>query len=321
MFPPHSGVDDLGKDSEFAMTAQVIDGRKIAETLRTEVARDISELASNGITCRLATVSVGHDDGATRYERRVAATAAHLGVAHCHVAIDADASPGDVVDAITALNDDPAISAILVLRPLPDHIDEAEVFRSVSPLKDVEGVHPENLGLLALGNPRFVSPTAASAFHVLDEWIDQSGVERDDFYHDSLIVVVGRSNNVGKPAMLLALQRQAALESVDEWASRNGQLGWHTRRADVLIVAAGCPELIHAEHVREGTIVLDVGVNAVRDAGGTRIVGDVDFAQVCSRARALTPVPGGIGPLTDLWLLRNTGAAARLNHDPARILT
>jgi methylenetetrahydrofolate dehydrogenase (NADP+)/methenyltetrahydrofolate cyclohydrolase len=243
-------------------------------------------------------------------------------VDHRHVPIDADANAADVVDAITALNDDPTISAILVLRPLPDHIGEAEVFRAVAPTKDVEGVHPENLGLLALGQPRFVSPTAASAFHVLDEWIDQSGIARHEFYHDSLIVVVGRSNNVGKPAMLLALQRQAALESVDEWASRNGQLGWHTRRADVLIVAAGSPELIHGEHVREGTIVLDVGVNAVIDhSGATRIVGDVDFAQVRSRARALTAVPDGIGPLTDLWLLRNTAAAARLDDDPVRHLT
>jgi methylenetetrahydrofolate dehydrogenase (NADP+)/methenyltetrahydrofolate cyclohydrolase len=304
------------------MTAQVIDCRKIAETLRNAVARDVADLARDGITCRLATVSVGHDDGAARYARRVAVTAAHLGVDHRHVPIDADASAADVVDAITALNDDPTISAILVLRPLPDHIDEAEVFRSVAPTKDVEGVHPENLGLLALGTPRFVSPTAASAFHVLDEWIDQSGVARHAFYHDSLIVVVGRSNNVGKPAMLLALQRQAALESVDEWASRNGQLGWHTRRADVLIVAAGAPELIRGEHVREGTIVLDVGVNVVVDhAGATRIVGDVDFAQVRSRARALTAVPDGIGPLTDLWLLRNTAAAARLDDDPVRHLT
>jgi methylenetetrahydrofolate dehydrogenase (NADP+)/methenyltetrahydrofolate cyclohydrolase len=158
-----------------------------------------------------------------------------------------------------------------------------------------------------------VSPTAASAFHALDEWIDQSGINSQDFYHRSLVVVVGRSANVGKPALLLALQRQAAAESVDEWVSRHGQLGWHTRRADVLIVAAGSPELIRAEHVREGTVVLDVGTNAVRDEMGTRIVGDVEFTEVRARARAITPVPGGIGPLTDLWVMRNAAVAARLN--------
>lgn len=299
------------------MTAQVIDGRKLADTLRAAVAQEIATLTRDGITCRLATVSVGDDDLTKLYERRIAATAGDLRVAHTHVGLPGDVAAPDLTDAITALNNDPSISAIVILRPLPDHIDEAQLFCSVAPMKDIDGVHPENLGLLALGRPRFVSPTAASAFHVLDEWIDQSGTDRRAFYHDALIVVVGRSTNVGTPAMLLALRRQAAAESVDEWASRNGQLGWHTRRADVLIVAAGSPELIRAEHVREGAVVLDVGVNAIRDADGIRIVGDVDFAQVRSRARALTPVPGGIGPLTDLWLMRNAAAAARLNCDPA----
>jgi methylenetetrahydrofolate dehydrogenase (NADP+) / methenyltetrahydrofolate cyclohydrolase len=295
------------------MTAQVIDGRKLADTLRATVAEEVSALAEDGIACRLATISVGDDDHAKLYERRIAATAADLHVGHTHVGLVHDVTQHDGIEAITALNDDPSISGILILRPLPEHLDEVELFASIAPTKDIDGVHPENLGLLAVGRPRFVSPTAASAFHALDEWIDQSGINSRDFYHQSLVVVVGRSANVGKPALLLALQRQAAAESVDEWASRYGQLGWHTRRADVLIVAAGSPELIRAEHVREGTVVLDVGISAVRDETGTRIVGDVDFAQVRSRARAVTPVPGGIGPLTDLWVMRNVAVAARLN--------
>jgi methylenetetrahydrofolate dehydrogenase (NADP+)/methenyltetrahydrofolate cyclohydrolase len=301
------------------MTAQVIDGRKLADTLRVTVAREVSALASEGIACRLATLSVGEDNRAKLYARRIANTAADLHVTHTHVGLGQDVGQSEVIEAITELNDDPAISAIMILRPLPDHLDEAQLFASLAPLKDIDGVHPENLGLLALGTPRFVSPTAASAFHALDEWINQSGIDSRDFYHDALIAVVGRSANVGKPALLLALQRQAAAESVDEWASRGGQLGWHTRRANVLIVAAGSPELIRAEHVREGTVVIDVGINTIRDAAGIRIVGDVDFAQVRSRARALTPVPGGIGPLTDLWAMRNAAVAAQLNSSPASL--
>jgi methylenetetrahydrofolate dehydrogenase (NADP+)/methenyltetrahydrofolate cyclohydrolase len=198
------------------------------------------------------------------------------------------------------------------LRPLPPHLDEAEVFRALSPVKDIEAVHPENAGLLALGTPRYVPSTAAAVFHVLDAWLDATEQEPAAFYHDALLVVVGRSNNVGKPLVSMAYARQAAVESIDEWASRSGRLGWHTRRADVLVVAAGSPGLIRAEHIREGAVVLDVGINPVRDAGtqAMHLVGDVDFRSVAPRTRAITPVPGGIGPVTDVWLLRNTAAAA-----------
>jgi methylenetetrahydrofolate dehydrogenase (NADP+)/methenyltetrahydrofolate cyclohydrolase len=294
------------------MTAQVIDGNKIAEALKGDVVREVADLAADGIPCGLGTLAVGDDYSARLYERRIAATAADLRVAHRHIELPATASQRDARAAVEALNADPAVSGALILRPLPEHINEVELFCTLAPHKDIDAVHPENAGLLALANPRFVPPTAASAFHVLDRWIDQSGQDRDEFYHRSLIVVVGRSNNVGKPSVLLALQRQASVESVDEWATRNGQLGWHTRRADVLIVAAGSPELICAEHVREGTVVLDVGTNPVHDANGVHIVGDVNFAQVRARAHALTPVPGGIGPVTDVWLIRNAVAAARV---------
>jgi methylenetetrahydrofolate dehydrogenase (NADP+)/methenyltetrahydrofolate cyclohydrolase len=294
------------------MTAQVIDGTKIAEALKRDVMGEVADLARDGIRCGLATLAVGDDYTAGLYERRIASTAADLQVPHLHVELPADASQHDVRAAVEALNADPTISGVLILRPLPDHIDEVELFCALAPHKDIDAVHPENAGLLALGSPRFVPPTAASAFHVLDRWIDETGQDRDDFYHSSLIVVVGRSSNVGKPSVLLALQRQASVESVDEWATRNGQLGWHTRRADVLIVAAGSPELICAEHVREGTVVLDVGINPVHDPSGVHIVGDVNFTQVRARAYALTPVPGGIGPVTDVWLIRNVVAAARI---------
>lgn len=193
-------------------------------------------------------------------------------------------------------------------------MSEVEVFRALAREKDIESVHPENAGLLALGRPRFVPSTAASIFYLLDAWLDGSGEDRARFYHRSLIVVVGRSNNVGKPAVSLAFDRQASVMSVDEWASKEGCLGWHTRQADVLIIAAGVPGLIRAEHVRPGAIVIDVGINPFDDpdTGRVRMVGDVAFDDARGRARAIAPVPGGVGPVTDAWLIRNTIAAARV---------
>ncbi len=187
------------------------------------------------------------------------------------------------------------------------------MFCALAPVKDIEAVHPENAGLVALGTPRYVPSTAAAAFHVLDTWLANPGGDRTEFYHRSLITVVGRSNNVGKPAISLAYDREASVESVDVWASRTGRLGWHTRRADVLIVAAGAAGLIRSEHIRAGAVVLDVGINRAVDpaTGATRMVGDVSFSDVASRARAITPVPGGIGPVTDVWLIRNAVTAAR----------
>ena len=182
---------------------------------------------------------------------------------------------------------------------------EADVFCALAPVKDIEAVHPQNAGLLALGTARYVPSTPAAVFHLLDAWLDNAGEDRADFYHRSLITVIGRSNNVGKPAVSLAYDREAAVESVDVWASRAGRLGWHTRRADVLIVAAGSPGLIRSEHIRAGAVVLDVGINRSVDpaTGEVRMVGDVSFSDAVSRARAITPVPGGIGPVTDVGSL------------------
>ncbi len=295
------------------MTAEIIDGRTIAENLKAEVALEVKELEADGIACGLATLLVGEDYGSVAYRRRLQRIADELGVPHKEVRLLGSSTDDDVLAAVRQLNDDPSVTGVLVLRPLPKQISEVKVFRTLSPLKDIESVHPENAGLLALGTPRYVPSTPASVFYVLDEWLDQAGENRSDFYHRSLIVVVGRSNNVGKPAVSLAYDRQSAVESIDEWASRNHLLGRHTRRADVLIVAAGVRGLITAEHIREGAVVLDVGINPVPDpaTGDVRIVGDVDFDSVAPRARAITPVPGGIGPVTDVWLLRNTAAAAR----------
>jgi methylenetetrahydrofolate dehydrogenase (NADP+)/methenyltetrahydrofolate cyclohydrolase len=298
------------------VTAVVIDGRACAAALKREVADEVKLLREDGLDCGLATVLVGGDYSATAYERRLRRVCGELDVAYRRCCLPADADQDAVGELVAGLNADREVSGILVLRPLPPGIDEAEVFCALSPLKDIEAVHPENAGLLALGTARYVPSTAASVFHLLDTWLDETGEDRADFYHRSLIVVVGRSNNVGKPAVSLAYERQAAVQSIDEWADRTFGIGRHTRRADVLIVAAGKPGLIRSEHVSVGAVVIDVGINPTTDpaTGRVRMVGDVDFASVAGRARAITPVPGGVGPVTDVWLVRNAVTAARNLH-------
>ena len=300
------------------MTAQTIDGRRYAARLKVGLAGEVAALDEIGVVPGLATVLVGDDYAARAYERRLARIAAELGVAHVIRHLEADCSQRQLVAELEALNGDPAVSGILALRPLPPQIHEPTAFRAIDPAKDIEAVHPENAGLLALGVPRFTPPTAASVFHLLDGWLEESGHDLADFYHGASIVVVGRSSNVGKPCVSLAFDRQASVTSVDEWASRTGQLGRYTRRADVLIVAAGRPGLIRAEHVSSEAIVIDVGINPLRGADGdTHMVGDVDFLSVVARARAVTAVPGGVGPLTDVWLLGNTVRAAGARADRA----
>jgi methylenetetrahydrofolate dehydrogenase (NADP+)/methenyltetrahydrofolate cyclohydrolase len=301
------------------MSGQVIDGRKIADQLKRGVARDVDDLRAGGVVCGLTTIRVGDDFSSITYQARLARIGRELGVNVVDVCLPEGVGQHGVIDAVKRANTDPATSGILVLRPLPRDVSEAMVFHNLLPEKDIEAVHPENAGLLALGAPRYIPSTAASVFHVLDEWLDEVGEDRTEFYHRARIVVVGRSNNVGKPLVSLAYDRQAAVESVDEWASYTHRLSSHTRRADVLVCAAGVPGLIQAEHVRAGAVVLDVGINPKVDAGTgrTHIVGDVAFDTVLNRVRAITPVPGGIGPVTDVWLMRNVVKAARCSTNNA----
>jgi methylenetetrahydrofolate dehydrogenase (NADP+) / methenyltetrahydrofolate cyclohydrolase len=293
--------------------AHVIDGEAFAAELRGQLEKDMAELNAAAVRPGLATVLVGDDYAAQAYERRVRRLAEELGCHYVSEVLDRNIEQADALAVVGKLNADPRVSGILILRPLPEQVAEAEVYRTLDPLKDIEAVHPENARLLALGVPRFVPSTAASAFHLLDTWLESVGEDRAEYYHRCTIVVVGRSNNVGKPAISLGFERQTAVLSVDEWASRTGSLGRHTRAADVLIVAAGQAGLIKAEHVREHTIVIDVGINPMTGPDGrVRMVGDVEFTTVAERARAITPVPGGVGPVTDVWLLHNAVVAAHL---------
>jgi len=295
------------------VSAQIIDGRVAARQLKTELTHAVKQLREDGLGIGLATVMVGEEFSSVAYERRLRRLAAELDVPHLSRRLPGTATQAELIAVVRELNADPAVSGILLFRPLPGSVDESAVFRAIAPEKDIEAVHPENAGLLALGVPRFTPSTAASVFHLLDTWLDSVGEDRADFYHRSLIVVVGRSNNVGKPCVSLGYARQAAVESVDEWARHSGGLARHTRQADVLVVAAGRAGLVTADHVRDGAVVIDVGINARTGADGeVHMVGDVDFASVAPRARAITPVPGGVGPVTDVWLLKNTVLAAQL---------
>ena len=296
------------------MTATVIDGNKLAEALSEQVHEQLRQLRISGARPGLATVVVGDDPAAGAYERHVKRLAERLECEYANEHLSNDADVADVLAVVGKLNADPRVTGILILRPLPPQVPEADVYRMLDPLKDVEAVHPENAGLLALGQPRFTPSTPASVFYMLDRYVEESGRDPATFYNGLDLVLVGRSNNVGKPALWLGLARGATVVSCHHFTSQAGRLEEHTSRADILVVAAGVPRLVTGAMVKEGVIAVDVGINPVDDpeTGKVRLVGDLDFEGVAERAEAVSPVPGGVGPITDVWLLRNTVEAARL---------
>jgi methylenetetrahydrofolate dehydrogenase (NADP+)/methenyltetrahydrofolate cyclohydrolase len=295
------------------VSAHVIDGEAIAAELRGDVEDAFREVASSGVRPGLATVLVGENYAAQAYERRLRKLAEAVGCRYVSEVLDPDVEQADALAVVGKLNADPRISGILILRPLPAQVSEAEIYRTLDPLKDIEAVHPDNAGLLALGQPRFVPSTPASIFHLLDRYVSESGRDPRTFYNGLDVVLVGRSNNVGKPALWLALARGATVVSCHHFTSLAGRLADHTTRADILVVAVGAARVVTGEMVKEGVIAVDVGINPVKDeeTGKTRLVGDLEFASVAAKAEAISPVPGGVGPITDVWLLRNTIAAAR----------
>ena len=296
------------------MTATVIDGGKIAEELRVDVERRVERLKAAGVTPGLATVLVGDDYSAQAYERRVRKLADELGCRYVSEQLAPDVEEADALALVGKLNADPRISGILILRPLPSQVSEEHLYRQLDPLKDVEAVHPENAGLLALGEPRYTPSTPASVFYLLDRYVEDSGRDPGTFYNGLDLVLVGRSNNVGKPALWLGLARGATVISCHRLTAQAGRLEEHTSQADILVVAAGIPRFVTGAMVKEGVIAVDVGINPVKDeqTGKVRLVGDLDFESVAEKAEGVTPVPGGVGPITDVWLLRNTAEAAEL---------
>jgi methylenetetrahydrofolate dehydrogenase (NADP+) / methenyltetrahydrofolate cyclohydrolase len=299
------------------MGATVIDGNALAEELSEHVHEELQQLKITGSRPGLATILVGDDHAAAAYERHVRRLAERLGCDYANEHLPAEAELGDVLAVVGKLNADPRITGILVLRPMPTGISEPLVYRALDPYKDVEAVHPENAGLLAQGRPRFVPSTPASCFYVLDSYLRSTDRDPQNAYAGTTLVVVGRSDSVGKPAASLGLQRNATVVTCH---SRTADLGSFTRQADILIVAAGVAGLVTGDMVRDGVIAVDVGIDPVKDpeTGKVRFVGDIDFESVVARAEAITPVPGGVGPITDVWLIGNavSAAAAALRVEP-----
>jgi methylenetetrahydrofolate dehydrogenase (NADP+) / methenyltetrahydrofolate cyclohydrolase len=268
-----------------------MDGKALAERIRAEVKREIAELGELG----LATILVGDDPASEIYIRRKHEAAWEVGIRSNDLRLPAETTEEELLERVAALNADDSIDGILVQLPLPDHVDEARVIRAVDPVKDVDGFHPLNAGLLYLGRPMLVSATPVGIMALLAEYdIELKGANA---------VVVGRSDIVGKPVAHLLLQQHA---TVTICHSRTRDLARETLDADVLVVATGRPGLVTADMVKHGATVIDVGINRT-DAG---LVGDVDPAAM-EIAGHMTPVPGGVGPMTIASLLRNTGRAAR----------
>ncbi|MGH7566082.1 MAG: bifunctional methylenetetrahydrofolate dehydrogenase/methenyltetrahydrofolate cyclohydrolase FolD [Gemmatimonadota bacterium] len=287
------------------MTAVVIDGRGIARRLRGEIAEAATALESAiGVRPGLAAVLVGDDAASATYVRMKQRACDEAGFFSRVVRLPADASEKDLLRQVDDLNSDDGIHGILVQLPLPPQIDEGAVVRAVHPHKDVDGFHPVNVGRVALGelDETFVPATPAGILRLLSEvGVELAGAEA---------VVIGRSRVVGKPTAMLLLQRHATV-TICHSATRD--LASHTRRADVLVVAVGKPGIVTKEMVKPGAAVIDVGINRVPDPDGGRgrLVGDVDFEGVSEVAGWLTPVPGGVGPMTITMLLENTLKAAR----------
>jgi len=287
------------------MAAEIIDGRAVAAGVRERVAAEVEELsATHRIRPGLATVLVGEDPASEVYVRMKRADSAQVGIDSYHHEPGGDVSAEDLSMLLASLNADERVHGILLQLPLPDHLDDAAMTTLIDPAKDVDGLHPVNAGLLVQGRGGLVPCTPAGVMELLAH----AGVELEGAH----AVVVGRSQLVGKPLAALLL---AANATVTQCHSRTRDLAAVCSQADVLVAAVGSPRLLTADMVREGAAVIDVGTNRT-DEG---LVGDVDFDAVREKARAITPVPGGVGPMTRAMLLSNTAQAARrlLETDPA----
>ncbi len=290
------------------MSATIIDGNKVAGEMQEELAEEVKRLADAGITPALAVVLVGEDPASQVYVRNKTRTCKKLGVRSVQHDLDADTSEEALLELVNVLNDDDSIHGILVQMPLPKHISEGRILNAISPAKDVDGFHPVNVGKMVVGEPGFLPCTP----HGVQQLLIRSGYSIAGKH----VVVVGRSNIVGKPVANILLQKkEGANATVTICHTGTPDIGEHTRQADIIIAAAGRPNTVTADMVKEGVVVIDVGVNRVDDPTakrGFRLVGDVDFEAVKEKAAAISPVPGGVGPMTITMLLHNTITSAKI---------
>jgi methylenetetrahydrofolate dehydrogenase (NADP+)/methenyltetrahydrofolate cyclohydrolase len=286
------------------MSAALIKGSEISKKIKEELKQDIANLKEkNNIIPGLATILVGEDEASKVYVGAKEKACKELGIHSERIDLSADTTESGLLTLIEKLNKDRKIHGILVQLPLPKHINEKKVLYAIDPKKDVDAFHPVNVGKLMLGVPDFLPCTP----HGIQELLLRSGVETDG----AEVVVVGRSNIVGKPIanMLIQKNRKGANATVTICHTGTKDLASHTKRADILIVAAGKPKTVTAEMVKEGVVVIDVGVNRLE----TGLVGDVDFDGVKEKAKAITPVPGGVGPMTIVMLMKNTVQSAKMH--------
>lgn len=289
------------------MRAELIDGKAIAETIRNEVAADVAALAGRGVVPGLTVVLVGDDAASATYVGAKEKASKAAGMNGTTIRLPSTTTQVELLELVERLNADAAVHGILVQMPLPKHIDPDTVIRHILPEKDVDGFHPVNVGKLLIGHTDgFVSCTPAGVIELLvRSGVDTRGAEA---------VIVGRSNIVGKPMAALLVQGRAGGDAtVTVCHSRTRDLAFHTKRADILIAAIGRAEMITGDMIKPGAVVIDVGMNTKPDATkakGTRLCGDVHFESAVEVASKITPVPGGVGPMTIAMLLRNTVRAA-----------
>ena len=291
------------------MGATLLDGARIAAEVRGEVAAGVREMqVRHGVTPGLAVVLTGDDPASAVYVRNKGRACQEAGMASESFILPEETTQQELLDLLARLNRDERHHGILVQLPLPPHIDEEQVVRALDPAKDVDGLHPENMGRLVLGSPLFPPCTPAG----IQQLLLRSGYAPDGKH----VVICGRSSIVGKPlALLLVQKREGANATVTVCHTGTPDVAAVTRQADILVAATGRPNTVTADMVKPGAAVVDVGINRVNDPSrkrGYRLVGDVDFAGVSEVAAAVTPVPGGVGPMTIAMLLSNTLRAARL---------
>lgn len=288
------------------MAAQIIDGKQIAAQMREELKQKVAALKAKGVTPGLAVVLVGEDPASKSYVTAKEKACEEIGIYSSDNRIPATTTQAELLAIIDTFNKDPKIHGILVQLPLPKHINEDAVLLAIDPKKDVDGFHPVNVGRMVVGQEAYLPCTP----HGVIQLLMRSGVKLDG----AEVVVVGRSNIVGKPVANMLIQKApTGNATVTICHTRTKNLAEHVRRADIVIAAAGRPNTVTAEMVKPGAVVIDVGVNRIDDASkksGFRLVGDVDFEGVKEKASQITPVPGGVGPMTITMLLFNTVQSA-----------
>ena len=289
------------------MTAKILDGKAIAQQMRAELAGEIAELKSRGIVPGLGVLLVGDNPASRSYVTGKEKACAEIGIYSSEILLPAAATRQQILEVVDAFNHDPRIHGILVQLPLPDQAMEQAVIAAIDPRKDVDGFHPENVGKMMLGFECFLPCTPHGVLQILK----RSGIP----VAGSHVVIVGRSNIVGRPlANMLSQKSGLGNATVTICHTRTKDIAKFTRQADIVVAAAGHPKTVTGDMIREGAVVIDVGVNRIPDAtkkSGHRLVGDADFESVSRVASAMTPVPGGVGPLTIAMLLFNTVKSAR----------